>query len=36
MSSGLADRIRSEIETVRRAIEEQKSLARRHVQNVGG
>lgn len=34
MSSGLADRIRSEIETVRRKIEEQKSLARRHVQNV--
>lgn len=34
MSSGLADRIRSEIETVHREIEEQKSLARRHVQNV--
>ena len=33
MSSGLADRIRSEIETVRGEIEEQKSLARRHVEN---
>jgi hypothetical protein len=33
MSSGLADRIRSEIETVRGEIDEQKSLARRHVQN---
>jgi chromosome segregation ATPase len=34
MSSGLADQIRSEIETVRSAIEEQKSLAKRHVENV--
>ena len=34
MSSGLADRIQSEIETVRGEIDEQKTLAKRHVQNV--
>jgi hypothetical protein len=34
MSSGLADRIQSEIDTVRGEIEEQKALAKRHVQDV--
>jgi hypothetical protein len=34
MSLGLADRIQSEIETLRGEIEEQKMLAKRHVQNV--
>lgn len=33
MSSGLADRIRTEIEAVRNEVEEQKLLAKRHVQN---
>lgn len=34
MAAELAERIRSEIDVVRGRIEEEKALARRHVQNI--